>query len=103
MPRGADQQNGQSAGRRSRVSVKDLIDAGLLKPSDELQFAGRNDIRARVTPQGKVLLKGVEYSSPSSAASSVTGTSLNGWVIWRIRSGSPERITLADLRSRLQR
>jgi hypothetical protein len=105
MPGEPTHETGPGGVRRwhSRVTLKDLIDAGLLRPGQELQFGRRVDVRAQVTPQGTVLFKGVYYASPSSAGASVNGTSVNGWVAWRLQEKNANWITLADLRSRLQR
>jgi Restriction Enzyme Adenine Methylase Associated len=101
MAQGSSQQD--SPGKRSKVSVKDLIDAGLLQPSQELQFGSRSNIRAKVTSRGTILFKGVEYSSPSPAASQVNGTSINGWVTWRFKTRDAGWVTLSDLRSRAEK
>jgi len=85
----------------SPVTIRDLLDAGLLKPGQELRFSGHEDIRANVTSSGTVRFRGVEYRSPSMAAKAVRGTSLNGWFVWRAKSAG-QWIRLRDLRKQLQ-
>ena len=99
MPQGSSQEH--SPPRRSKVSLKDLIEAGLLRAGQELHFARHQDVRAKVTSRGTLMFNGIEYTSPSSAASDVNGTSLNGWTAWVLTEGST-RIKLADLRNRMQ-
>ena len=86
--------------RRWRISVQDLIDGGLLEPGQEICFSRRN-VRAQITSGGTVLFNGREYTSLSTAAKGVYGTSLNGWTAWGV--GSNEGwIPLAHLRKRLE-
>jgi hypothetical protein len=100
MPQGSDQQGGRT--KRSKVSIKDLIDAGLLQPRQELQFGNHSDVRAKVTPHGNIVFKGVEYASPSAAAGHVNNTSINGWSAWRLNTKDAGWSTLSDLRNRLE-
>jgi Restriction Enzyme Adenine Methylase Associated len=81
---------------RSRVTLKDLIGAGLLRPGQELQLHAREEIRAKVTAQGTLVYRATEYASPSSAATAIRGISTNGWTAWRTRGNAGR--TLSDLR-----
>lgn len=85
-----------------RVTVKDLLDAGLLKPDQELRFFGRDAVIAIVTPQGSVFLEGVHYKSPTAAARAVTGTSTNGWKAWKSKGDDQQWNPISDLRERLR-
>ena len=63
----------------------------------------RNDVRAQITHKGTVLLNGVEYKSLSSAAKSINGTSLNGWLVWGVvQTDKAQWIPLAVLREALR-
>jgi len=86
---------------RSPVTVKDLLDAGLLIPGEKLQLQNRQDVIARVTKEGMVAWQGTEYTSPSTAATAARGMSTNGWTAWRLRREDGFGQTLADLRAEL--
>jgi len=83
--------------------LAELLLKGLLEAGDTLSFqqrrAGREAL-ATVTADGRLIVDGqaVPYTSPSKAASAVTGTSSNGWVLWRTADGR----TLDALRQQLQ-
>lgn len=88
---------------RVTLSIKDLMDAGLLQVGQKLRFRRRDDVQAQITSQGMVLFRGVEYRSPSGAAKAVRDTSLNGWIIWQTKSGDIDWVTLADIRKQLKK
>ncbi|MBK3642189.1 DUF4357 domain-containing protein [Streptomyces sp. MBT33] len=83
--------------------LAELLLKGLLKAGDTLSFqqrrAGREAV-ATVAADGRLIVEGqsVPYTSPSKAASAVTGTASNGWVLWRTADGR----TLDALRQQLQ-
>lgn len=89
---------------RSRVSLMDLIDAGLIKPGQVLQAwgRGRNEVRAQaqVTSKGTVKFEGQEYNSLSSAATATTHGAANGWVVWRINF-KDDWIPISELRDKV--
>jgi hypothetical protein len=82
--------------------LAELMLKGLLKAGDTLSFqqprAGREAV-ATVTADGRLIVEGkaVPFSSPSKAASAVTGTASNGWALWRTADG----MTLNVLRMQL--
>lgn len=80
---------GYSSGRR--VTVRDLVEAGLLQTGAELRWTRPNlgqDHLAVVDQQGRILLDdGRAYSAPSRAAiEAVGGGSFDGWLAWRVTS-----------------
>ena len=85
---------------QSKVSLMDLIDAGLIKPGQVLRYANREEARAHVTPNGTVQFNGVEYKSLSSAAAAISNSSINGWIAWRFKSGN-NWIRISELRDRI--
>ncbi|MER7165317.1 hypothetical protein ABT336_04450 [Micromonospora sp. NPDC000207] len=90
-------------GRRVRIS--DLIDAGRLKPGDELFFPqriGDPPHQAVVTERARLRLPdGREFTTPSRAAATVAGRrAVAGWSAWQIGLGGP---TLHKLRLELLR
>lgn len=70
---------------RSPVSIKDLVQSGLLSVGEDLTFRDRIDVKAKVTADG-ISVQGQEFRSPSTAATAVLGgISANGWLCWRVR------------------
>lgn len=81
-------------------SVVDLLSAGLLEAGATLTAArGGRSAAATVTASGDLLVDGVSYASPSTAAAKGLGVqSANGWKTWRLAGDGP---FLADLRAQL--
>ena len=90
--RGQDESGNRSmyliGGRR--VTVSDLLDAGLIQPGTKLEFR-RNRIgethSATVTEKGRIRLEpdGEEFRSPSRAAMVAAGMrAVDGWLAWRV-------------------
>jgi len=88
---------------RPRGPLAPLLQAGLLKAGDRLRFeqprAGRTAF-ATVRSDGRLSVDGksVPFTSPSKAASAVTGSQINGWTAWHHDDGR----TLAQLRDELE-
>jgi hypothetical protein len=74
------------------VSLKDVIDEGLLKPPLKLtvHYMGR-DFESELLSNGTVRFQGKIYKTCSAAADSARGTvtgrrmSTNGWIFWHYR------------------
>jgi Restriction Enzyme Adenine Methylase Associated len=94
---------GRMARERRTLSIKDLMDAGFMQVGQELRFRRRDDLKARITSQGLVLFRGVEYRTPSGAAKAVGDTTLNGWMAWQAKSEDADWVVLADIRKQLQK
>lgn len=82
---------------RRKVDLADLIGANMIEVGAVLRargkrFAGRT---ATVLSDGQIDVDGVAYSSPSGAASAITGRAANGWRFFLV-SQSPQR-SLRDL------
>lgn len=83
--------------------LAELLLKGVLKAGDVLSFqqrrAGREAV-ATVVADGRLVVEGhaTAYTSPSKAASAVTQSPANGWVLWRTADGR----TLDALRQQLQ-
>ncbi len=83
------------------VSLKDIIDAGLLKPPLRLfrHYKG-HDLEAELLPDGTVTFQGKTYKSGSTAADfarmTVTGHRMNtnGWAFWQFRNEQGEAVEL---------
>lgn len=66
-----------------RVTVAQLVDAGLLKPGTRLTLKRRDvDGEAVVDGAGNVVVDGTAYASPSPAAQVFTGHNVGGWGVW---------------------
>lgn len=87
-----------------RESVKDLIEAGLLKTDTRLQPLRKNlTTTALVLPDGNLEVDGVSYGSVSAAAVAVSHSkSEPGWEFWGAPSGDGGHVSLFALRERLQ-
>lgn len=90
-------------GRISRQTipgtVADLLAAGLLSPGAKLvcKRAGKSG-EAEVTGSGALIVDGVAYESPSTAAQRALDVqAANGWTTWT----TPGGVALADLRDQL--
>lgn len=82
---------------RRRIEVVDLIGAGFLDEGATLYARQRKAIgrTATVLQDGSLDVDGAVFSSPSGAARSVSGTSVNGWWFWLVDARS--RLSLGDL------
>ncbi|WP_439592017.1 hypothetical protein [Microbacterium sp.] len=93
---------GRNAGDSRPKSLADLVEAGALRVGDTLswQQRGHAPLSASVEEGGQLHVAGVgRFNSPSGPLRRVTGSELNGWILWRIdRSGE----TLHEARSRVQ-
>jgi Restriction Enzyme Adenine Methylase Associated len=85
----------------SGVSLRDLIEAGLLDASARLVWDRPNrgeTVRATVVGDGWVRISGGQkFRTPSGAArAAVGGSHVDGWRAWRV--GTSDGPTLGDLR-----
>lgn len=87
-----------------RESLKDLIDADLLKPGTRLRPTRKNlTTTALVLPDGSLDVGGTAYGAVSQAARAVTGSqSEPGWEFWGAPSGDGSFVSLFTLRERLR-
>jgi hypothetical protein len=86
----------------SKVSLADLVTAGLLRDGERLvSLNGQWPAEATVAAAGDISYKSQRFSSPSAAASAVReGGAANGWAFWAVvRDG--KSIPLAVLRAEL--
>jgi hypothetical protein len=85
-------------------SVRDLIEAGLLKPGTRLvPLRGGLSGTALVLEDGELEVDGVRYEHLSPAAIAVSGKqSEPGWDFWGAPSGEGGHVPLARLRQRLR-
>jgi hypothetical protein len=106
-PDTADQKpepRGRPRHRRYSESVKDLIDAGLIKPGTRLSPLRRGlSETALVLDDGALEVAGVRHEHVSPAAQAVSAKqSEPGWDFWGAPSGDGGHVPLARLRQRLR-
>lgn len=82
---------------RRRTSIADLIGAGLLESGATLYPRRKrfSDVTATVLSDGGIDVAGVRYTTPSGAASAISGGSENGW--WFFLLSPTGRRSLSDL------
>ena len=66
---------------RKRVQLSDLISAGVVEPGITLfpRTKKYQGLVATLLPDGRIEFDGIAYSSPSDAASAMTGGQIKGW------------------------
>jgi hypothetical protein len=88
----------RSNSARARTTVADLVDAGLLSAGDGLYFSSS---RVTVTADGQLqAADGRRFTSPTDAATVLSGSIRNGWDCWRL--GEPTGIKIKELRSQFE-
>lgn len=70
------------------VKFSDLVSSGLIRAGETLFLKqGSTEAQGNVTADGEIVVRGVAYKSPSSAAANALGLqSSNGWTTWRVGS-----------------
>jgi hypothetical protein len=105
-PDTADQQPVPAGKKRTvyRESVKDLIDANLLKAGTKLRPLRKHlTTTALVMDDGSLDVQGTRYAAVSTAAQAVSGNqSEPGWEFWGAPSGDGSFVSLFALRDRLR-
>ena len=107
-PDTADQQAAPAGIRRTHYSesVKDLIDANLLKAGTRLKALKKDiAITATVLADGRLGVEGIAepFSTVSPAAQAASGNKAeSGWEFWGAPSGDGSFVSLYELRDRLR-
>ena len=85
----------------SSVTLKMLLDAGILKAGTRLYAESDNSVVANLEPDGNIRLnidnEVVVKQSLSGAARALTGKSINGWLFWSVSESGALR-TLSSFR-----
>ncbi len=84
-----------------RVPFASLLEAGLLRPGQRLYFRKDQSLIAKVKPDGKLRLNGLEGSIHQLGRELAQGP-CNGWEHWYFRDGKGELRRIDDLRERLR-
>ncbi len=89
----------------SSITLKMLLDTGILKAGTRLYAESDNSIVANLSPDGNIVLninnEVIVKQSLSGAARAITGKSLNGWLFWSIDESGVMQ-TLSFFRSKYQ-
>ncbi len=86
-----------SKGKKSKApSLRGLLPAGTVIKS----FMRNDTLEARVDGEGRVLLNGKIFNSPSMAVISVTKSARNGWRFWRYQDRDGKWVLLDELRKK---
>ena len=86
----------RTKGGGRRVTIAELVDAGLLPPDATLEATISGVTHIGRLREGQLEVNGVTYGTPSAASAAIRSGSSNGWVDWQYRGA-----TLAALRQRL--
>ena len=83
---------GASLPRDKGVTLKDLLDAGILKADDVLTISLRGrDVAATLLADGKVRYQGNTYDGPLACATAVRGQTCDSWYCWRAADHASDR------------
>ncbi len=67
-----------------RITLKDLLAAGLLKTGDELTIRLRGkDVTATLLADGKIRYQNQTYDGPLACATAVRGQTCDSWYCWK--------------------
>ncbi len=69
-----------------RITLKDLLDAGLLRDGDALTINLRGkDVTATLLAGGKIKYQDKTYDSPLAGVIGVRGQTCDGWYCWQAK------------------
>ena len=75
-----------------RITLKDLLDAGLLKVGDELTIRLRGqEVTATLLADGKIGYQNQTYNGPLACATAVRGQTCDGWFCWNAKDHATSR------------
>jgi hypothetical protein len=87
-----------------RITLKDLLDAGLLKAGEELTINVRGkDVTATLLADGKIKYQDKIYDGPLACAAAVRGQTCDSWYCWRATDAAGASHGIGHYRSALQR
>ena len=87
------------------VTLKDLLDAGILKADDVMTISLRGrDVTATLLADGKIRYQDNDYDGPLACATAIRGQTCDSWYCWRAADHSSDRTyTLGHYRAALLR
>ena len=67
-----------------RITLKDLLDADLVKPGDVLTIGVRGEeVTATLLPDGKIKYQNQTYDGPLACATAIRGQTCDSWYCWK--------------------
>jgi modification methylase len=84
--------------RPPRVPFGKLLEAGLLRPGENLYFRRDRSLNAKVKPDGRLRINGFEGSIHQTGSHLSGGSPCNGWEHWYYRDGEGELRAIDALR-----
>ena len=84
--------------RPPRVPFGKLLEAGLLRPGENLYFRKNRSLNAKVKPDGRLRINGFEGSIHQTGSYLSGGSPCNGWEHWYYRDGEGELRAINALR-----
>lgn len=94
---------GAHAGRTPRITLADLLAAGLARAGDRWHATTQGrEVLAQVTDDGHLSVEGERFATPSAAGSHATGwQAVDGWQFWSIQDSDGTWQKVDELRKRL--
>ena len=78
--------------KTGRITLKDLLDAGLLKAGDELTIRLRGqEVTATLLADGKIKYQEQTYSGPLACATAIRGQTCDSWFCWNAKDHATGR------------
>ncbi len=86
--------------RKGQVSIEPPL-KGLLPEGSHIKstYKGRQT-EGEVDAEGRIMLNGKSFNSPSTAASSVTNRAMNGWTFWKFQDPNGQWVLIDTLRKK---
>ena len=90
------------SGRTKRVTILDLLQAGLIAEGDSWRFGYKGEFTwGRITGNGEIEVNGATYTSPSKAGCANSNmSSCHGWLFWFYKDNTGEWHRVNILRER---
>ena len=83
---------GEKLPENQGVTLKNLIDADILKTGDELKINLRGtEVTATLMEDGKIQYEGQVYEGPLACATAVRGQTCDSWYCWRAADHTSDR------------
>lgn len=93
---------GAPLGVSGRVTLKDVLNAGLLKPGDELTISLRGKgVTATLLADGKIKYQNQIYDGPLACATAIRGQACDSWFCWRVTDASGTNRSISHYRAAL--
>ncbi len=102
---GAEQKRVASGNMPNKITVKSLLDAGLIVAGAKLEIKNSGQtMMAAVEENGNIIFNGTSYKNPSAAgkAAMPLRKGVGGWVEWKVICANGERKPLAEFREILR-